>query len=66
MKKPLIVIIAAVLIGVAIITVNTYNSSNKDKSSTTQNNTSTKPIGINPSVIKNKATDFKLNDLDGK
>lgn len=73
MKKSLklVVFIAAVLIGVSILTVNNYNSSveNKDKSSTPQNNTnnaSTKPIGINPNVIKTKAIDFKLKDLNGK
>lgn len=76
MKKSLIVLIAAVLIGVSIITVNSYNSSNakantsvenKDKGSSTQNNnTSTQPIGINPNVIKTKAIDFKLKDLNGK
>ena len=75
MKKLLIVLIAAVLIGVSIYTVNTYNSSvkNKDKGNTTQsnpnsnsNNTTTKPIGINPNSIKTKAIDFKLKDLDGK
>ena len=65
MKKPLIVLIAAVLIGVSIITMNAYNSSNKDKGSTTQN-TTTKPIGINPNVVKTKAIDFKLKDLAGK
>ena len=64
---------ATVLIGVSIYTVNTYNSSvkNKDKGNTTQSNsnnntTTTKPIGINPNVIKTKAIDFKLKDLDGK
>jgi len=60
MKRPLIILIAAVLIGVAIITVNTYNSSNSIA------NPSTKPIGINPNAIKTKAIDFKLKDLDGK
>ena len=66
MKKPLIVLIAAVLIGVAIITVNTYNSTNSKANSVGENNSSTKPIGINPNVIKTKAIDFKLKDLDGK
>ena len=60
MKKSLIVLIFAVLIGVAIITVNTYNSTNSKA------NSSTKSIGINPSVIKPKTIDFKLKDLDGK
>ena len=73
MKKLLIVLTAAVLIGVSIYTVNTYNSSvkNKDNGNTTQSNsnnntTTTKPIGINPDAIKTKAIDFKLKDLDGK
>jgi len=60
MKKSLIVLIAAILIGISIVTVNTYNSSNKG-STTEKNNTSTKPIGI-----KTKAIDFKLKDLYGK
>lgn len=75
MKKYLIVLIAAGLIGVSIFTVNTYNSSNnnatsslenKDKGSTTKNNTSKQPIKINPNIIKTKAIDFKLKDLNGK
>jgi thiol-disulfide isomerase/thioredoxin len=75
MKKSLIVLIAAILIGVSILTVNNYNASNlkanslegnTDKSSTTQNDAANKPIGINPNVIKTKAIDFKLKDLDGK
>ena len=75
MKKSLIVLIAAVLIGVSILTVNNYNSSkaksntsveNKDKGSTTQNDTSNKPTGISPSAIKTKAIDSKLKDLNGK
>ncbi|MEK6265293.1 MAG: TlpA family protein disulfide reductase [Clostridium sp.] len=74
MKKSLIVLIAVVLIGVSIFTVKNYNASspkatpsveNTDKNGTTENKTSTKPIGINPSVIKTKAVDFKLKDLDG-
>ena len=72
MKKLLIVLISAVLIGVSIYTVSTYNSSvkNKDKGITTKSNsnstTTTKPIGINPNAIKTKSIDFKLKDLDGK
>ncbi len=75
MKKLLIVLIAAILVGVSINTLNTYNASssksnlsveNADKSSTTQNNSPTKPIGINPNASKTKALDFKLKDLDGK
>lgn len=66
MKKPLIILMAAVLIGVAIITVNTYNSSNSKANSVEERNSLTKPIGINPNAIKTKAIDFKLKDLDGK
>jgi thiol-disulfide isomerase/thioredoxin len=73
MKKSLslVLLIAAVLIVVSILTVNNYNSSvkNKGKSTTPQNitnNPSTKSIGINPNVIKTKAIDFKLKDLSGK
>ena len=75
MKKFLIVIIAAIIVGVSIYTVNTYTASsskpnssvkNTDKNSTTQNNVPTKPIGIKPSVIKTKAIGFKLKDLSGK
>ena len=78
MKKSLIILIAAILIGVSIYTVRTYNSSNAEnqasqessaKSTTSQsnsNNASTKTTGINPNIIKTKAIDFKLKDLDGK
>ncbi len=75
MKKSLIVLIAAVLIGVSIFTVNNYNKStskdissveNKDGNATTENETSTKPVEVKPNVIKIKAIDFKLKDLDGK
>ena len=79
MKKWLLALIATLLIGVSIITVNKYNSSiaktnskveSKSKVSTTQNNTDnnnpTKPTGINPNVIKTKAINFKLKDLEGK
>lgn len=78
MKKLLIVLISAILVGVSIYTVNTYNTSNTknnslakdvDKGTTTQNdpnNTSTaKPNGINPNIVKIKAIDFKLKDLHG-
>lgn len=77
----LIVLIATALIGVSIITVNKYNSSNSlstkakssventDKSSATKSNSNTattKTIGINSNVVKTKAIDFKLKDLNGK
>ena len=75
MKKLLIVLIATVIIGVSVYTLNTYNASssnpissveNTDKNSTTQKNAPTEPIGINPNVSKTKAMDFKLKDLEGK
>ncbi|MGV8980631.1 TlpA family protein disulfide reductase [Clostridium sp.] len=75
MKKLLIVLIAAIIVGVSIYTLNTYTASsstskssveNTDKNSTAQNNAPTRPIGINPSVTKTKAIDFKLKDLKGK
>ena len=75
MKKLLIVLIASIIVGVSIYTLNTYNASssksnssveNTDKNSTTQNNAPTQPIGINPNVTKTKAIDFKLKDLNGK
>ena len=78
MKKLLIALIVAMLIGVSIYTVNTYYASNSktnssggntNKGSTSQsnsNNSTTNPVKINPNVIKTKAIDFKLKDLDGK
>ncbi|ETI89629.1 MAG: Alkyl hydroperoxide reductase/ Thiol specific antioxidant/ Mal allergen, partial [Clostridium butyricum DORA_1] len=63
--------------GISIYTVSTYSSSstkNKTSQESTDNsiasqnnpnNKSTKPIGINPNVVKTKALDFKLKDLDG-
>jgi len=75
MKRLLIVLIAAIIVGVSIYTLNTYNVSNSksnpsventDKSSTTQNNAPTQPIGINPNATKTKAIDFNLKDLSGK
>ncbi|MBW9145932.1 TlpA family protein disulfide reductase [Clostridium sp. CM028] len=75
MKKLLIVLVAAIIVGVSVHTLNTYNASssnsnlsveNTDKSSPNQNNAPTKPIGINPKASKTKATDFKLKDLEGK
>lgn len=74
MKKLLIVLIAAIIVGVSINTLNTYNASssksntsveNTDQGSTTQNNAPTKPTLINPNASKTKAMDFKLKDLDG-
>ncbi len=78
MKKSLIILISAVLIGVSIYTVSTYFSSNSNNkasqegsaknttSESNSNNASTKPTGIKPNVTKTKAIDFKLKDLDGK
>ena len=75
MKRSLIVIIAAVIIGASILSVRNYNASRSkvissekktEENSTTENKTSTKPIEINPNVIKTKAIDFKLKDLEGK
>jgi peroxiredoxin len=66
-----------ILVGISIYTVSTYSSSstkNKTSQESTDNsiasqnnpnNKSTKPIGINPNVVKTKALDFKLKDLDG-
>lgn len=78
MKKSIIVLLALILIGTSIYTVNTYNTSivnnkaaqeNTANTSTIQSNTNKStntPIRINPNVIKTKAIDFKLNDLNGK
>jgi peroxiredoxin len=68
MRKLLLIIITAILVGVSIYTVNTYNASNAKANSSVENtdNNTSKSIGINPNVIKIKATDFKLKDLDGK
>jgi len=75
MKKSLIVLIAAIIVGVSIYTLNIYTASssksnssveNTGKNSTTQNNAVFKPIRINPNVTKTKAINFKLKDLSGK
>ena len=75
MKKYLIVLILAILVGGSIYTLNNYNTSNSksnssvggtNKASTPQNNTSLQPIETNPSAPKTKAIDFKLKDLNGK
>jgi len=68
-----ITIVLVTLVGVSIYTVNTYNNSNPktdvknkidDKTTTkTDSNNITKVI---PNVIKTKAIDFKLKDLNGK
>ena len=60
MKKYLIILIAAILIAVSIITVNLYNNGPNPK-----NITNTLP-SIKPNNIKIKAQDFKLKDLEGK
>jgi len=73
MKKIIIALIATILIGVSVFTVNAYNASGSkantsvedaDQNDTTQNNDSTKTIEINPNVTE--AIDFTLKDLDGK
>ena len=75
MKKYLIVLILAIVIGGSIFTLNKYNTSNSksnssvggtNKGSTTQNNISLQPIETNPNATKTKAIDFKLKDLNGK
>jgi peroxiredoxin len=78
MKKSLIILIASIVIGISIYTVNKYNTSNtKAKSAqeatiknnsdqSNSNNATTKPTLINPMVVKTKAVNFKLKDLDGK
>ncbi|HEX9026040.1 MAG TPA: TlpA disulfide reductase family protein [Clostridium sp.] len=77
MKKSLIAILLALfLIGVSILTINSFNSSNSNTNSsvnntnnkniTSKDNTSTQPTQVNPSAIKTKAIDFKLKDLNGQ
>jgi len=74
MKKYLIVLILAIVVGGSIYTLNNYNTSNSKSNSsagstnsnTTQNNTSIQPIETNPNATKTKAIDFKLKDLNGK
>ncbi|WP_298844212.1 TlpA family protein disulfide reductase [Clostridium sp.] len=75
MKRYLIVLIIAILVGGSIYTLNNYNASNSksnstvgstNKGSTTQNNTSIQPIETSPNATKTKAIDFKLKDLNGK
>ena len=75
MKKYLIVLILAIVIGGSIFTLNKYNTSNSksnssvggtNKGSTTQNNISLQPIETNPNATKTKAIDFKLKNLNGK
>jgi len=68
-----IIIVCAALVGVSIYTVKNYNN-DKDKSAaenslqngTTENNVTKGTSLIKPNVIKTKAPDFKLKDLDGK
>jgi len=65
MKKLLIVLIAAIVIGVSIFTVNTYNASNA-KNKASQENATSQSTGINHNILKTKAIDFRLKDLEGK
>ena len=66
MKKSLIaILLAAFLIGVSILTINSFNSSNSNtdssvnntsnKSITSNGNTSAKSAEVSPSAIKTKA-----------
>lgn len=68
---------SAIVIGISIYTVNNYNTSNtkaklsqdatiKNNSNQSNSNNATTPIRINPNVLKTKAIDFKLKDLEGK
>ncbi|MBC8061563.1 MAG: TlpA family protein disulfide reductase, partial [Clostridiaceae bacterium] len=71
MKKSLIVFIAAILIGISIFTVTTYNKSTSKANLVIKNtNKSNTPVNkseeVKPNSIKTKAIDFKLKDLDGK
>lgn len=75
MKKSLVVLFSIIIIGVSVFTLKNYNESsskpnsailNTDKSNTTQNKSATQPIKITPNVVKTKAIDFRLKDLDGK
>jgi Peroxiredoxin len=78
MKKLIILLISAIIISVAVINVNNYNTtiadnkaSQKNATNSTcskfnSNNANTSSIRINPNVIKTKAIDFKLKDLEGE
>jgi len=65
MKKLIILIIAVILVGISIYTVNTYNMSNaKNKANLIVKDTNNGKTTEN--IVKVKAIDFKLKDLDGK
>ena len=65
MKKLLVIIIAVILVGISIYTVNTYKISNaKDKANLIVRDT--KKDSTTENIIKVKAINFKLKDLDGK
>lgn len=77
MKKSLIaILLAAFLIGVSILTINNFNSSNSNTDSSINNtsnksissngNTSTESTQMSPNAIKTRAIDFKLKDLNGQ
>lgn len=79
MRKTLSILITSViLVGISIYTVNTYSpSSTKNKTSqestdnsatnqSSPNNDSSNQVRINQNIVKKKAIDFKLKDLDGK
>lgn len=62
MKKLIVIIIAFILIGVSIYTVNTYKSSNTKSNSIAKNTTK---ASTTQNITKVKAIDFKLKDLEG-
>jgi peroxiredoxin len=76
MKKSLIaILLSAFLIGVSILTINSFNSSNSNTDSSvnntsnksiTSNGTSDKSAEVSPNAIKTKAINFKLKDLNGQ
>ena len=68
-----ITIVLVTLVGVSIYTVNNYNNSkpksdvkNKTDDKTTTKTDSNNTTKVIPNVIKTKAIDFKLKDLNGK
>ena len=79
MKKPsktfLSIIVSVILIGVSIYTVKNYNKNKISVEETVKDKTTTPKIDannsndtnkINPTVIKTKAPNFKLSDLNNK
>lgn len=72
MKKSLFaILLAAFLIGISILTINSFNSSNSNTEPSVNNtsnksNASTQTADANSNIIKTKAIDFKLKDLNGQ